>query len=147
MTLLSAFPKQRKQFRSNGRQCLGVFYMLGVWLCLSQQKQSLYLAVGKNNQKTPNSCPVWNPSKIPGGNRHEIHYYLYITERNSQKSGTQTVWNLNKNKSNQTFRITAQVQKKQNNRLCTKCEVMGEIGLLPSACLLLCWLVVCLQTN
>ena len=85
MTLLSTLPKQSKQFRSNGRQCLGVFYMLGVWFCLSQQKtESLYSSREKQPKK-PSSCPLWNPSKIPGGNRHEIHYYW----KNSQKSGTQ----------------------------------------------------------
>lgn len=67
MTLPSAFPKQRKIFRSNGRQCLGVFYILGVWFCVSQQKQSLFSSRGKTTKKTPILVLSETPAKFQEG--------------------------------------------------------------------------------
>lgn len=70
---------------------------------------------------------------------------IIITERNSYLAHRRCeIWT--KIQSN-SWNNHLSPKKKQNNRLCTKCKVMGEICLLLSVCLLPCWLVVCLQTD
>lgn len=150
MTLLSAFLKQRKEFRSIIRQCLGVFYVLSVSFCLSQQKQNLYLAVEKKKLKKPNSCPFWNPSKIPGDERWDIIMRSIIisillkgTVRNlaHRQCEIRTKTNLINLQNNCPSPETT------NQWTMYKSKIIEEASLLLSLCLWLCWLVVCLQAD
>lgn len=138
------FSKVKKTTQKQRQTMPQSFWHAACLILLVTAKTKPLLSSRWKTTENPTSCPLWNPRKILGGDTRSV--VISILRKEPVGNLARRLWNLNK-KSNQTFEITTQVQKKQNNRLCTKHKVMGEISPLLSACLLLCWLVVCLQTD
>lgn len=124
--------------------------MLSVWFCLSQQKQNLYIAVKKNNWKNHNSCPFWNPSRIPGDERWDIimrSIIISILLKGTVRNLAQRQCEIRTKTNLINLQTNCPSPKKANQQTVYKSKVMEEASLLLSVCLWLCWLVVCLQTD
>lgn len=137
MTLLSAFPKQtiQKQWQTVPWSflCAGCLILL-----VTAKTDSLF----SSREKQPPKNAILVPSETPAKFQEEtdmrpiiISILLKESVRNPAHRRCEIRTKTNLIKPSEQLPMS---KKKQTNRLCTKCKVMGEISLLLSACLLLC---------